>query len=184
MAKASFATGTEGRKRDSTPNFSDLPTTTWPSASVPSYRMRTTSASTAMARCRAKPGQTHATVSPSEYAYGKQSCSCVIGPETWPVTLILEDGHANAADAVRIFQQEREGLFPQYRPMLDTIRFASKKTAPPLAAVDMLAYSMFRMVAGYTTSCQGTRHLCRPSRSSLHRCQGADDEDARYSRDA
>jgi hypothetical protein len=72
-------------------------------------------------------------------------------PETWPVTLILEDGHANAADAVRIFQQEREGLFPQYRPMLDTIRFASKKTAPPVAAVDMLAYSMFRMVAGYTT---------------------------------
>ena len=69
--------------------------------------------------------------------------------DSWPLTVILESGHANAQDAIRVYRDVEQRLYPQFLGMLGKIDFASKEKRP-LAAADSLAYSMFRKVAGST----------------------------------
>ena len=68
----------------------------------------------------------------------------------WPLNVVLESGHVNAPDAVRVFEEVQESLRAEYSSMLGSISFASKKNCLPLALADSFAYSMFRMTAGYT----------------------------------
>jgi hypothetical protein len=69
--------------------------------------------------------------------------------EDWPLGLILEDGHKNIGDAIRIYGEVRDSLIPPYDAVFNSIAFMSKTECPPLAAADHLVYSLFRFAAGY-----------------------------------
>jgi hypothetical protein len=71
--------------------------------------------------------------------------------QQWPLAVVLEDGHPNAADAVRVYCEVKRQLAPLYADALDTIAFKSKNTCLPLAVADSLVYSIFRKVAGFST---------------------------------
>lgn len=72
--------------------------------------------------------------------------------EDWPLTVILESGHRNSGDAVRVFTEMQERLLPEYSNLLGAVAFESKKRCPPLAAADSFAYATFRLTTG------GTKH--------------------------
>ena len=61
----------------------------------------------------------------------------------------LGGGTGHEADAVRIFFEFKEQLLPEYAPAFGNITFGTKNHLP-LADPDSLAYSMFRMSAGYS----------------------------------
>ena len=67
----------------------------------------------------------------------------------WPLNFVLEGGTGHEADAVRIFFEFKEQLLPEYAPAFGNITFGTKNDLP-LAVADLLAYSMFRMSAGYS----------------------------------
>jgi len=68
----------------------------------------------------------------------------------WPLNVILETGHKNARDAIRVYGEIAESLIDRYRPMLGAISFMSKDNCLPLAMADSLSYAMFRKVAGFS----------------------------------
>ncbi len=70
-------------------------------------------------------------------------------PEDWPLSLVMEGGHKNEYDAARIFYEFKDDLRPEYQAALGGIVFGSKDDLP-IAIADSLAYSMFRMSAGYS----------------------------------
>jgi hypothetical protein len=70
--------------------------------------------------------------------------------EDWPLNVVLEDGHVNAGDAIRVFGEFRDDLHPEYAPLLGKLDFASKLNCMPLAMADSLAYAIFRLTAGYS----------------------------------
>jgi hypothetical protein len=39
-------------------------------------------------------------------------------PEDWPLNVVLETGHKNAGDAIRVFGEFRDSLHPEYAPSL------------------------------------------------------------------
>jgi hypothetical protein len=78
-------------------------------------------------------------------------------PQDWPVNIVLESGHRNAEDALRVFNETKASLLPQYAPMLRALTFESKDDCYPLAMADSLAYAIFRMSAGYS------RHPTEPN---------------------
>jgi len=59
--------------------------------------------------------------------------------------LILEDGHKNAGDAVRIFRMFKDEAPPDISRMVNKLSFADKKNTKPLQVADSLAYSAFRV---------------------------------------
>lgn len=67
--------------------------------------------------------------------------------EEWPIHFILESGHKNAGDAVRIFHEEKGRLKPEYDGLLGRISFDDKLDCKPLSAPDFLAHSAFRDAA-------------------------------------
>jgi hypothetical protein len=69
-------------------------------------------------------------------------------PQDWPLSLVMEGGH-HEFDAARIFYEFRDDLRTEYQEALGGIAFGSKNDLP-LAIADSLAYSMFRMSAGYS----------------------------------
>jgi hypothetical protein len=71
-------------------------------------------------------------------------------PTDWPLNVVLETGHNNAGDAIRVFGEFQDSLRPEYSSSLGTLNFASKENCPPLAIADSLAYAIFRMTAGYS----------------------------------
>ena len=68
----------------------------------------------------------------------------------WPLNVVLELGHKNQADAVRIFGDVKTRLNPKLRGALGTISFASKTDCQFLAVADSLAYNLFRRTAGFS----------------------------------
>ncbi len=70
--------------------------------------------------------------------------------DMWPINIILENGHKNAGDALRIFGEMKDQLNPKYSPYLGKISFGTKRDTVPLAISDSLAYAIFRMSAGYS----------------------------------
>jgi hypothetical protein len=66
----------------------------------------------------------------------------------WPLNVVLELGHKNQHDAVRIFEEVKS--LPQNAGLLGTVSLASKSDCLFLAVADSLAYSLFRTTAGYT----------------------------------
>jgi hypothetical protein len=71
-------------------------------------------------------------------------------PADWPLNVVLETGHKNAGDAIRVFGEFQDSLHPEYAPSLGTLVFASKENCLPLAMADSLAYAIFRMTAGFS----------------------------------
>ena len=67
-----------------------------------------------------------------------------------PLNVVLELGHKNQADAVRIFAEEKQELRTMADAILGTISFASKDDCQFLALADSLAYASFRKTAGYS----------------------------------
>lgn len=72
-------------------------------------------------------------------------------PSEWPVTMVLEDGHRNSSDALRVRREELAWLRDEYKAMVRPVAFDSKETCLPLAAADSLAYNMFRYQSGLTS---------------------------------
>jgi hypothetical protein len=68
----------------------------------------------------------------------------------WPLNVVLETGHKNAGDAIRVFGEFQEGLNAEYSSSLGKLDFASKGNCLPLAMADSLAYAIFRMTAGFS----------------------------------
>jgi hypothetical protein len=71
-------------------------------------------------------------------------------PADWPLNVVLEDGHVNSGDAIRVFGEFKDSLHPEYAPFLGKLDFASKSNCLPLAMADSLAYAIFRLSAGYS----------------------------------
>lgn len=59
--------------------------------------------------------------------------------------LVLESGHPNAGDALRLFEFARKNLSPRARSALAGLTFESKDDCLPLAAADLLAYSAYQI---------------------------------------
>jgi hypothetical protein len=68
----------------------------------------------------------------------------------WPLNIVLESGHKNAGDAIRVFGEFQDGLNTEYVSSLGAFDFASKASCLPLAMADSLAYAIFRMTAGFS----------------------------------
>jgi hypothetical protein len=75
--------------------------------------------------------------------------------EEWPLTMVLEGGHRNSGDAIRIFDEMKSQLAPQWHGILGQIAFDSKNTCVPLAAADALAHTLFRSRAGFIPNAEG-----------------------------
>jgi hypothetical protein len=71
-------------------------------------------------------------------------------PADWPLNIILESGHKNVGDAIRVFGEFQNGLRAEYASSLGTFCLASKENCLPLAIADSLAYAIFRLTAGYS----------------------------------
>jgi hypothetical protein len=69
--------------------------------------------------------------------------------DDWPLSVILEGGTGHEADAARVFYEVKDGLRPEYEPLLGGVTFGSKADLP-IAVADSLAYAIFRMSAGYS----------------------------------
>jgi hypothetical protein len=67
--------------------------------------------------------------------------------EDWPLNLVMEDGHKNVGDALRVYSEVKES-FPA--GLFNSITFQTKDDCLPLAAADHFAYSLFRFSAGMT----------------------------------
>jgi len=60
------------------------------------------------------------------------------------INFVLEDGHKNAGDAVRVFNEiKRDPAFP-VKDAIGFMSFGSKRDVPGLQAADALAYSVYR----------------------------------------
>jgi hypothetical protein len=70
--------------------------------------------------------------------------------QEWPLTVVLEQGHQNCGDALRVYGETRERLSDEFQAILGPIALDSKATCLPIAAADLLAYSAFRMSVGAT----------------------------------
>jgi hypothetical protein len=66
----------------------------------------------------------------------------------WPLNFVLELGHKNYSDAIRVFQDLKAR--PNLAPALGGISFVSKHDCPFLGIADQLAYNLFRNEAGYS----------------------------------
>jgi hypothetical protein len=62
------------------------------------------------------------------------------------LSVVLEDGHKNAADTARIYEWAQGKLGP--RRALSGLAFENKRTCLPLAASDLLAYAAWGVEAG------------------------------------
>lgn len=71
--------------------------------------------------------------------------------DAFPLVPILERGHRNATDALRIYNELKSRLDEDRREFLGPISFADKRSCLPLAAADSIAYGMFRHVSGRTS---------------------------------
>jgi hypothetical protein len=70
--------------------------------------------------------------------------------EDWPLGVVMEDGHRNVGDAIRVYSEISDGMYPAYRGLFGSISFLNKDCCLPLAAADHFAYSLFRFSSGAT----------------------------------
>jgi hypothetical protein len=61
----------------------------------------------------------------------------------WPLTVVLEGGHRNCGDAVRIFNEIKGGLMRDGIDVLGPIAVELKKKCLPLSAADFLVHTIF-----------------------------------------
>jgi hypothetical protein len=66
----------------------------------------------------------------------------------WPLTFVLEKGHQNKEDAIRVFHDVKGGLPRELEGALGAIDFESKETCIPLASADALANLNYRIGSG------------------------------------
>jgi hypothetical protein len=71
-------------------------------------------------------------------------------PNDWPLNIVMEEGHKNLGDALRIWSEVRDSLKMKYQPMLGYMSIGSKRGCLPLAIADSLCYALFRQAAGYS----------------------------------
>jgi hypothetical protein len=60
-----------------------------------------------------------------------------------PVNFVLESGHRNAGDAVRMFAQYKADKRVRHRHLIGSLSFGEKKQFPALQAADLLAYMFY-----------------------------------------
>lgn len=84
----------------------------------------------------------------AEVALGKWASDNWATHKRKTVNLVLEQGHKNAGDAVRLYNFLKENLLDEYKYFLGSISFASKRDCLPLAAADLLAFSAYRIELG------------------------------------
>ena len=65
------------------------------------------------------------------------------------LNVVLEQGHKNAGDALRIFGLFKESLLQEWRHLLGTMTFATKEQCLPLSAPDSIALGHWRQEEGY-----------------------------------
>jgi hypothetical protein len=61
----------------------------------------------------------------------------------WPLTVVLEGGHRNCGDAVRIFNEIKSGLIRDGIDVLGPVAVELKKKCLPLSAADFLVHAIF-----------------------------------------
>ncbi len=61
-------------------------------------------------------------------------------PDRWPINIVLEDGHKNASNALRVYGEVKDQMMPEHKDVFGSITFMSKKSCLPLTASDSLAY--------------------------------------------
>jgi hypothetical protein len=61
-----------------------------------------------------------------------------------PVNFVLEAGHRNAPDALRVFNEVKSDKRIPHRHLIGSISFGEKKEFPALQAADMLAYLFYQ----------------------------------------
>jgi hypothetical protein len=72
-------------------------------------------------------------------------------PREFPIVPVLESGHRNAPDALRIYEELKIQLGNDWDKYLGPLAFEDKRRCLPLAAADSIVYSMFRRVCGSTS---------------------------------
>jgi hypothetical protein len=65
-------------------------------------------------------------------------------PDRWPLTVVIEGGHRNCPDAVRIFNEIKEKYISHDIDVLGPIAVELKKKCLPLASADALAHALFQ----------------------------------------
>lgn len=65
------------------------------------------------------------------------------------LNVVVEQGHKNAGDTLRLFEMLRANLKDEYKGLLGTITFADKRDCLPLSAPDALAYGSWRSEEGF-----------------------------------
>jgi hypothetical protein len=99
----------------------------------------------------------------SKYAHCFRCCMIKIGSfvrEQLPgvrARYVLEDGHKNKGDALRLFELSKQSETSRRRWPLHDIRFASKEDYGALQLADLLAYSAYRYTTAYVAA--GNRYV-------------------------
>jgi hypothetical protein len=65
------------------------------------------------------------------------------------MNFILEDGHRNAGDALRVFKEIRADRNFEWRDAMGTLSFGGKEGFPALQAADLFAYSHYTAVSEF-----------------------------------
>jgi hypothetical protein len=65
------------------------------------------------------------------------------------VNFILESGHRNAGDALRVFNEFKADKNFEWRDSMGTLSFGGKEGFPALQAADLMAYSHYKVVSDY-----------------------------------
>jgi hypothetical protein len=73
--------------------------------------------------------------------------------------VVLERGHKNAGDALRIFELFKASLLPEWRHLLGTMTLATKNDCLPLAAPDAIALGQWRVEEGYARTMRARGRL-------------------------
>lgn len=60
------------------------------------------------------------------------------------VNFVLESGHRNAGDALRVFDEMKSDKGFRFRHSIGTLSFGAKQESPALQAADLLAYSSYQ----------------------------------------
>lgn len=69
----------------------------------------------------------------------------IVGDKEVTLHIVMESGHKNAGDVVRIFDLFKKQASPEFARMAGTLTFADKKECYGIQAADSLAFSAFRV---------------------------------------
>ena len=86
----------------------------------------------------------------SQYGFCFRICLTIIHrfmsgrPQQWPLTVVLEGGHKNCGDAVRVHKDARDEIISKQQQTILGPMIVETKRCGPLAAADALVHNLFR----------------------------------------